>query len=74
MRVSLKTFSQLKSDIRSCQCRNFSVKHVSGLKGGGGGGGGPEPQGLPPGSATLTTQVTYLTQSDRFKVTFSGIA
>ena len=31
MRVSLKKNSQLKSDIRSCRCKNFSLKQASGL-------------------------------------------
>ena len=34
--VSFKKFSQLKSDIRACRCKNFSLKQVSGLKGEGG--------------------------------------
>ena len=32
-----KKFSQLKSDIRSSRCKNFSLKRASGLTGGGGG-------------------------------------
>ena len=30
----IEKISQLKSDIRSCRCKNFSLKQVSGLKGG----------------------------------------
>ena len=33
----IEKISQLKSDIRSCRCKNFSLKQVSGLKGGRGG-------------------------------------
>ena len=39
-----KKFSQLKSDIRSCRCKNFSLKRASGLTGGGG--------GAPPGATS----------------------
>ena len=34
--VSFKKFSRLKSDMRACRCKNFSLKQVSGLKGEGG--------------------------------------
>jgi len=37
-----KNISQLKNDIRSCRCKNFSLKQASGLIGG----------FVPPGSAT----------------------
>ena len=43
--VSFKKFSQLKSDIQACRCKKFSLKQVSGLKG----GFPPDP---PPASAT----------------------
>ena len=46
----IKKISQLKSDIRSCRCKIFSLKQASGLMG----GGGPDPRTLPPGSATET--------------------
>ena len=42
--IKLK-ISQLKSDIQSCRCKNFSLKQASGLIG----GESPDP---PPGSAT----------------------
>ena len=32
----IKKISQFKSDIRSCRCRNFSLKQASGLMGAGG--------------------------------------
>ena len=35
MRVSLKKISQLKGDIRSGRCKNFSLKQASGLIWGG---------------------------------------
>ena len=38
--VSLKKISQLKSNIRSCRCKNFSLKQASGLIWG---SGPPEP-------------------------------
>ena len=41
-----KQFSQVKSDIQFCGCKNFSLKQASGLIGG---SGPPDP---PPGSAT----------------------
>ena len=47
--VSFKKFSQLKSDIRACRCKNFSLKQVSGLKGE---GGLPPPPDPSPASAT----------------------
>ena len=43
--VSFKKFSQLKSDIRACPCKTFSLKQDSELKG----GFPPDP---PTGSAT----------------------
>ena len=43
--VSFKKFRQLKSDIRACRCKKFSLKQVSDLKG----GFPPDP---PPASAT----------------------
>ena len=48
--VSFKKFSQLKSDIRACRCKNFSLKEVSGLKGEG--GLPPPPPDPSPASAT----------------------
>ena len=44
----LKKISQLKSDIRSCRCKNFSLKVVSVRSD----RGGPEPPDPPPGSVT----------------------
>ena len=43
--VAKKKITQLESDIRSCQRKNFSLKQASGLsrKGGGGGAGPPGP-------------------------------
>ena len=49
--ILLKKISHLKSDIRSCQCKNLSLKQASSLMGGWGGGGGGPP-GPPPRSAT----------------------
>ena len=42
MRISLKKISQLKSDIWSCRCKNFSLKLTSSLV-----GRGPDPLDLP---------------------------
>ena len=41
----IKKISQLKSDIRSCRCKNFSLKQASGLTGAeeGGSSGPPGP-------------------------------
>ena len=52
-----RSFHQLKSDIRSCRCKNFSLKQTSGLKKvvvlfGGGGGGGSSHTDPHPESAT----------------------
>ena len=44
--IKKKKISQLKSDIRSCQCKNLSLKQASGLIWGSG------PPGPPPGSTT----------------------
>ena len=48
--ISLKKISELKSDVRSCRCKNFSLKQVSGRIEGVGGPGPPDP---PSGSATV---------------------
>ena len=45
-RVSLRKISQLKSDMRSCRCKDFCLKQASGLM------GVRAPRTLPPGSAT----------------------
>ena len=39
--------SQLKSDVRSCRCKHFSLKQAPGM-----GRGGPHPPDSPPGSDT----------------------
>ena len=44
----LEKISQLKSDIRSCRCKNFSLKVVNVRSD----AGGPDPLDPPPGSAT----------------------
>ena len=44
----IKKISQLKSDIRSCRCKNFSLKVVSVRSD----RGGPDPPDPPPGSVT----------------------
>ena len=41
--ISLKKISELKSDVRSCRCKNFSLKQVSGRIEGVGGPGPPGP-------------------------------
>ena len=51
----IKNIGQLKSDIRSCRCKNFSLKQ--GLMGGGEGGSGPRDP--TPGSATVYYNLLY---------------